>query len=453
MRSTLLLSLFLMTLLSMLTLTAPFTFPPNPTPTAAHAQRFFRSALHSSPITSSSSSSFEINYRDHSIHQEKVCQNKISYIGPSTGQAVLTHTKPKSTLNILVLVKQRDDKLLQEFIASGFINRLVTNTFQSNPIKNATAAATAAMPTFTPTLYFEPEVHQSLSSSPPSPHIKVFSNDTNYDLCLTLGGDGLVMHASTLFPRSTPPVLAVAGGSLGFLTPFKRNTMFDAVLWATGVRLLAHKEAASTAVVQSSSSSSSPPAHVFPKHVRLSMRMRLACRILSATNSTLFAATVLNELSVDRGSSSYLSTLDCFCDDVFLTNIAADGILVATPTGSTAYSMAAGGSVVHPAVPAILLTPICPHVLSFRPMVLPDHVTLRLELPSGARSEATVAFDGKHRHVLKRGEAVEITMSEFPMPTINFKDHSSDWLGALKQSFGYNARGAEQMPLGENFWR
>lgn len=116
------------------------------------------------------------------------------------------------------------------------------------------------------------------------------------------------------------------------------------------------------------------------------------------------------------------------------------------PTGSTAYSMAAGGSVVHPAVPCILVTPICPHVLSFRSMVFPDHVTLRCYVPDDARSHASVAFDGKHRRELQRGDSVQIKMSSYPVPTINRGDHSSDWLESLKRSFNFNTR-PRQRPL------
>ncbi|MGK3745472.1 MAG: NAD+ kinase [Bacillariaceae sp.] len=116
------------------------------------------------------------------------------------------------------------------------------------------------------------------------------------------------------------------------------------------------------------------------------------------------------------------------------------------PSGSTAYSMAAGGSVVHPAVPCILVTPICPHVLSFRSMVFPDHVVLRCFVPDDARSTASVAFDGKHRCELQRGDSVQIQMSAYPVPTINKGDHSSDWLESLKRSFNFNTR-PRQKPL------
>ena len=111
-----------------------------------------------------------------------------------------------------------------------------------------------------------------------------------------------------------------------------------------------------------------------------------------------------------------------------------------SPTGSTAYSMAAGGSVVHPAVPCILVTPICPHVLSFRSMVFPDHVVLRCYVPDDARSSACVAFDGKNRRELQKGDSVQISMNVHPVPTINRVDHSADWLDSLKRNFLFNAR-------------
>jgi NAD+ kinase len=111
-----------------------------------------------------------------------------------------------------------------------------------------------------------------------------------------------------------------------------------------------------------------------------------------------------------------------------------------SPTGSTAYSMAAGGSVVHPAVPGILITPICPHVLSFRSMVFPDSVVLRCYVPDDARADASVAFDGRYRRVLHRGIPIQIQMSHYPVPTINRADHSADWLGSLKENFNFNQR-------------
>ena len=85
-----------------------------------------------------------------------------------------------------------------------------------------------------------------------------------------------------------------------------------------------------------------------------------------------------------------------------MTTVQADGLCVATPTGSTAYSLSAGGSLVHPEIPALLLTPICPHTLSFRPMLLPDSMELRICVPFNSRSTAWASFDGRGRIELKR---------------------------------------------------
>lgn len=135
------------------------------------------------------------------------------------------------------------------------------------------------------------------------------------------------------------------------------------------------------------------------------------------------------------------------CDQqCFLVFLRIVSNLSFSPTGSTAYSMAAGGSVVHPAVPSILVTPICPHVLSFRSMVFPDHVVLRCYVPNDARATASVAFDGKHRRELQRGDSVQVQMSNYPVPTLNRGDHSSDWLESLKRSFNFNTR-PRQRPL------
>lgn len=327
------------------------------------------------------------------------------------------------------------------------------------------------------------------------------------DLVCTLGGDGLLMYASSLFPGPMPPTLCVAGGSLGFLTPFSKDEMVEAICRSLGMVYDNHagdkgdgdKESLSStgnafnendvfrqlngqpfakeryfgtappttsddgspllvegdAAISSSSTTSSSPSPPSYKYsslslpqsgvgVCVSMRMRLDCRVVDREGVVRARHNVLNEVVVDRGSSPFLSNLECFCDDAHLTTVQADGVIFSTPTGSTAYSMAAGGSVVHPAVPAILVTPICPHVLSFRGMVFPDSVVLRCHLPDDARSDACVAFDGKHRRGLRRGDSLVVRMSVHPAPTINRVDHSADWLHSLKSNFHFNTRPAQK---------
>ncbi|KAL7528458.1 hypothetical protein ACHAWF_002572 [Thalassiosira exigua] len=278
------------------------------------------------------------------------------------------------------------------------------------------------------------------------------------DLVVTLGGDGLLMYAAHVFSGPAPPILPVAGGSMGFLTPFAREEMLQAILISLGLQdakdvangLKISQRANNNMQIEATTpegyNERPPLAFGNNNQICISMRMRLDCRVFGADGTLRSRYAVLNEAVIDRGSSPYLASLECFCDDVHLTTVQADGIIFSTPTGSTAYSMAAGGSVVHPAVPAILVTPICPHVLSFRSMVFPDHVILRCYVPSDARGTACVYFDGKHHTELHRGDSVEIRMSAHPVPTINRADHSSDWLSSLKSNFNFNTR-VKQKPL------
>ncbi|KAI8825003.1 ATP-NAD kinase-like domain-containing protein [Fimicolochytrium jonesii] len=149
---------------------------------------------------------------------------------------------------------------------------------------------------------------------------------------------------------------------------------------------------------------------------------------------------ILNDLVVDRGPSAYMSQLELFVDDKHLTTVQADGLVLSTPTGSTAYSLSAGGSLVHPEVPSVLVTPICPHTLSFRPMLLPDTTEIRIQVPADSRNSAWCSFDGRHRIELKKGDFVTVNMSRWPMPTICDADQGVDWFESLKRCLHWNER-------------
>lgn len=187
------------------------------------------------------------------------------------------------------------------------------------------------------------------------------------DLIVTLGGDGTIMYASHIFSGPVPPILPVAGGSMGFLTPFSREEMLEAILIALGLKgvtsdendgddekdshdnkngLKISQRANNNMHIEASSfsgySDKEPLAFGNNNKICISMRMRLDCRIFGSDGSLRARYAVLNEVVIDRGSSPYLASLECFCDDVHLTTVQADGIIFSTPTGSTAYSMAAG---------------------------------------------------------------------------------------------------------------
>lgn len=267
------------------------------------------------------------------------------------------------------------------------------------------------------------------------------------DLVVCLGGDGTLLWASGLFPHAMPPAISFAMGSLGFLTPFAfedHASQLDQIL---------------------------------DGGCHLTLRARLSCRIERAPSSPGYAAVAahaastpgaserrshrsswessppgpaeaeeeewlaINEVVIDRGQSTFLGMLDIYSDNHLITTAQADGLIVATPTGSTAYSLAAGGALVAPSIPGILLTPICPHSLSFRPTILPDSVTLKVELPRRSRqATAQVSFDGKNPQLLYPGDRVVIKTSVWPLPSVCRSDQHVDWFTSLSTKLLWNVR-------------
>jgi len=263
------------------------------------------------------------------------------------------------------------------------------------------------------------------------------------DFCVCLGGDGVILHASSLFSGPAPPIISFNLGSLGFLTSHRFED-FDAEIntllygscdgfpsSAMGAETGGHTPAAAAAAGLSPAECESG--------AYITLRMRLRCELLRrGVPEQVYE--VLNEVVVNRGNNPYLTKIECFERDRLITVVQADGIIISTPTGSTAYSVSAGGSMVHPCVPAMLFTPVCPHSLSFRPVLLPDSADITLRIPEDARGAAWVSFDGKTRHELRRGDAVRVCMSENPLPTINKSDQTNDWFGSLGRCLKWNER-------------
>ena len=263
-----------------------------------------------------------------------------------------------------------------------------------------------------------------------------WTSPEKFDLVLTLGGDGTVLFTSWLFQRIVPPILSFSLGSLGFLTNFEfasYKTHLDRLMGEQGMRV--------------------------------NLRMRFTCTIFRAVHhdrlrpvdSPLNASErepdviegeqfeVLNELVIDRGPSPYVSNLSLYGDGELLTIIQADGCIFSTPTGSTAYSLSAGGPLTHPSIPGILLTPICPHTLSFRPMVLSDTLLLKVCVPRNSRSTAYASFDGKGRVELRKGDYVQVEAGRYPFPTV-VSQHGTggEWFESVRRALRWNNRGAVQ---------
>ncbi|KAI8920905.1 ATP-NAD kinase-like domain-containing protein, partial [Powellomyces hirtus] len=245
------------------------------------------------------------------------------------------------------------------------------------------------------------------------------------DFLITLGGDGTVLYAAWLFQQKCPPIIPFRLGSLGFLTTFDfasfRQSVRDLVL-GPGLQ----------------------------KGLRMNFRIRFSCTILRhdpdakhiGGNEADHGATfeILNDLTIDRGPSPFMSQLELYGNDNHLTTIHADGLTISTPTGSTAYSLSSGGSLVHPDVSAILVTPICPHTLSFRPMILPDTMEVRITVPEDSRATAFASFDGRKRVCLGRGDTVVVKAGVWPVPTVCWEDQSKDWFTGLERCLGWNKR-------------
>jgi NAD+ kinase len=147
----------------------------------------------------------------------------------------------------------------------------------------------------------------------------------------------------------------------------------------------------------------------------------------------------LNELVIQRKLSS-MALLQLFVDGVFVTTIRADGVIVSSPTGSTGYSMSAGGPMLAPSTPALVITPLCPHNLSFRPVVVCDQTVLRLTVSPemDPRCPLIASFDGKLPVELYPGDSVQVTMSPVRVPSIVFTEFNNEWFKSIKFKLHWN---------------
>ncbi|XP_053775946.1 NAD kinase isoform X1 [Desmodus rotundus] len=263
------------------------------------------------------------------------------------------------------------------------------------------------------------------------------SNQIDFIICL--GGDGTLLYASSLFQGSVPPVMAFHLGSLGFLTPFNFEnfqTQVTQVIQGNAAVVLRSRLKVKVVKELRGKKTASPNG--------VSENGVLASDRDTEAGKQVMQYQVLNEVVIDRGPSSYLSNVDVYLDGHLITTVQGDacpsGVIVSTPTGSTAYAAAAGASMIHPNVPAIMITPICPHSLSFRPIVVPAGVDLKIMLSPEARNTAWVSLDGRKRQEIRHGDSISITTSCYPLPSICVRDPVSDWFESLAQCLHWNVR-------------
>ena len=331
-----------------------------------------------------------------------------SYL-PAANNTLLNLQWPSPPRNILVTKKKRTPNITESVI------EFTTHIHSTYPAIN---------------IILEPESAAELHEQLPFP---VYTYDApgisapehladKTDLVCTLGGDGTLLRASSLFSHasSVPPVLSFAMGTIGFLGEWKFKE------YKRAFREVYMSGAPDTYSILSESYSTPPAGLTNPpptspddpldrpltyaairgkamgptRSARILLRNRLKVGVFAQDGTRIGSDSgdtyALNEVTLHRGSSPHLKIIDVYIAGRFLTEAVADGMIVSSPTGSTAYSLSSGGSIVHPLVPSLLLTPICPRSLSFRPLVLPAETPITLRLGDKNRGrEVEVSIDGK----------------------------------------------------------
>jgi NAD+ kinase len=201
------------------------------------------------------------------------------------------------------------------------------------------------------------------------------------DLAIVLGGDGTLLSAARAIGNRAIPLLAANLGGLGFLTSITLEDFFTELERAVGGDLGI-------------------------------TRRRMLHVALVRENAIVAEYQALNDVVIAKSSIARIVDLETWADGSFVCEYKADGLIISTPTGSTAYSLSAGGPIIYPTVDAICLTPICPHTLTNRPLIIPAEMKVRV-VSKAAGEEAFLTVDGQIGSPLEAGDAVECAMADF----------------------------------------
>lgn len=225
--------------------------------------------------------------------------------------------------------------------------------------------------------FFDQETAQCLGRSDGVPRAEI---PRQVDLLVVLGGDGTLLAAARLLDERAVPILAINLGSLGFLTEITLEEMFGVLEDALAGR----------------------------QHT--SRRQMLEAEVRRA-GKAVAVYRALNDAVLHKAALSRMIDYAVEIDGAFVSLFRADGLIISTPTGSTAYSLAAGGPIVFPSLEAFLITPICPHMLSNRPLVVPDTARIEVRLKS-AEDSVYLTVDGQVGMELSEGDTVAVRKSE-----------------------------------------
>ena len=247
---------------------------------------------------------------------------------------------------------------------------------------------------------------------PPAPARQVADKPAlvaRVDLLVVLGGDGTLLSVADCAGAAGAdvPILGVNFGSLGFLTE------------ATLPELYPSLESALNGTA------------------RIEERLMLRATTVRG-GQPLPDHHALNDVVITKAARARMTDLSVFVGDEFVTRVKADGLIVATPTGSTAYNLAAGGPIVQPVVDAIVLTPIAPHMLTNRPIVIPASSVVRVQPAMAERDELYVTFDGQAGYQLEAGDEIRIRCAERRVRLL--RPSSRSYFEVLRQKLKWNER-------------
>jgi len=228
---------------------------------------------------------------------------------------------------------------------------------------------------------------------------------TCVDIIVVFGGDGTLLMASRSVRGPDVPIVGINLGGFGFMTVVNLNEIFSAMEL------------------------------ILRGGCKVSRRMMLDAALVRDGVDHMNHS-VLNDVVITRGDLSRMINLKTYVDDKYLTTFKADGLIIATPTGSTAYSLSAGGPIVHPSLSSIIINPICPHTLTNRPIMLPPEAVIKIVLKNEDET-ATVTFDGQLSHTLTSADVVKVMRSTNYITLIDSPHH--DYLEIVRTKLGWGS--------------
>jgi NAD+ kinase len=226
------------------------------------------------------------------------------------------------------------------------------------------------------------------------------------DLAIVLGGDGTLLSAARAVGNRAIPLLAVNLGGLGFLTSITTEDFFPELERAlTGAHQVTRRKMLKVALVRE--------------------------------GAVVAEYQALNDVVIAKSSIARIVDLETWAGDSFVCGYKADGLIISTPTGSTAYSLSAGGPIVYPTVNAICLTPICPHTLTNRPLIIPSEMGVRV-VNKAREEESFLTVDGQIGSPLEAEDSVECSMSDFDVLLV--KPPNKTFFDVLRQKLKWGER-------------